>query len=461
MNKHLFLSILILTIICSFFTLIFSGCSDDSSVTLYTATPEPANVEITMENAFGTTGNGTSDPNASRSLLVVISDTHLGDQRSIDNGYGWNIKNRAPLAKFINMLTERPAVKELVIAGDMFDEWVAPMATDTFNGYGSGPEGESKFADSIASANPEVIIAIKNVIASGRKVTYVPGNHDMLLTEADLNRILPGIKQARDADGLGAYTPDWLSEAVIEHSHRYDFYNAPDTISNKAPISPQNYTNDPNAKIPPGFFVTKIATTHGYSNIIPQNDTTGATQDGLFLYWASWQGILWKLDVTEDPNEKIIKTGIDGYTDTYSINDLAPKLTKEPLLYQEIEDNWYKRQSINKVNVPINVASALLTGLWDAWCDYQSSTQYFKHDIGKRIVVFGHTHHATLGYSTNKLGQKCIYANSGTWIDKGDPTGTCVVIDYNSSNKEIITSVYQYNENEKLIKKSQGTITRL
>ena len=54
-------------------------------------------------------------------------------------------KNRAMLVNFINQLSVRPSVKELVIGGDLFDEWVVPMEDDTLNGFGSDQEGESNF----------------------------------------------------------------------------------------------------------------------------------------------------------------------------------------------------------------------------------------------------------------------------------------------------------------------------
>ena len=182
-------------------------------------------------------------------------------------------------------------------------------------------------------------------------------------------------------------------------------------------------------------------------------------EDEIFLYWASWKLILAKINPTEDPAAKIIKTGIDGYNDNYAINDLSPPTVVEPLLYQEIEDNWNERQAKNRVNVPIGVASALVTGVWDSWCDFQSFTQYFNYDVSKRIVVFGHTHHATLGLNTNKNNKQCIYANSGTWIDKGDPACTCVVIDP-SSQGSISVFVYQFTDRQTLLTLHSGAILK-
>ena len=440
--------------------LIFSGCSDDAVNYNTSPSPTPSIVEAPMDEVMGGMDDDSLLLSEPRSLIVIISDLHLGDQRSIDNGYGWIINNRSLLANFINKLVDYPAVKELVIAGDMFDEWVVPMADETLNGFGSDQEGETKFVDSIAGANSDVIDAIRSVIAAGIKVTYVPGNHDMLVTEDDINRIFPGINQERDAKGLGAYSPEDLPEVIIEHGHRYDFYNAPDALSNKIPNSPENYTDNPDAILPPGFFVTKIATTHGVTAPVPASDETLKENKGL-LYWGSWKLILSKMHIKEDANAKIIKTGIDGYKDNYAINDLAPSIFKDSLLYKNIENNWKERQNINQVNVHINVASALLSGVWDSWCDMQSSTQYFNYDTSKRIVVFGHTHHATMGYHINRHSKSCIYANSGTWVDAGNPSCTCVVIEPDTPEDGYISlKVYQFIEGETLRTLHSGVIKK-
>ena len=78
-----FLSLVMIVII-----FIFSGCSDDG--------PDyrsASSTEVSMDNALGQTNDipGPLTDN-SRSLIVIISDTHLGDQRSMDNGYGWLIR---------------------------------------------------------------------------------------------------------------------------------------------------------------------------------------------------------------------------------------------------------------------------------------------------------------------------------------------------------------------------------
>jgi len=54
-----------------------------------------------------------------------------------------------------------------------------------------------------------------------------------------------------------------------------------------------------------------------------------------------------------------------------------------------------------------------------------AKVQYFSNPAsGKRIVVFGHTHVPTMNTWISHDGKKCIYANSGTWIDNNLPFTT-------------------------------------
>ena len=77
------------------------------------------------------------------------------------------------------------------------------MKLDTFNG-----KTQLDFIKSVAFNNKPVIDAFNSIIKDGNvKVTYVPGNHDLLINSEDIQSIMPGISEARDVKGLGAYVP--------------------------------------------------------------------------------------------------------------------------------------------------------------------------------------------------------------------------------------------------------------
>ena len=401
-------------------------------------------------------------PAENRTMTIVISDVHLGDQRSIDKKYGWFNKHSATLVNFLNHLRQRPDVKELVIAGDLFDEWVAPVEYDTFDGA-----TQSGFVDAITAANGPVIDAFNGIIQEGSiKVTYVPGNHDMLAESSDIQRIFPGISQARDVKGLGAYAPSDRPELVIEHGHRYDFFNAPDPISNRSITGTASI-------LPPGFFVSKIAATSDlekgrasyYRDSLNEGYTTRESYH-YFSYWAAWRLIMTQKPVKESWDEKMIATAVDGYTAMYSIYDLIPHHEPggDPLdvtLYKGIMDTWNQRQAINKVSVPIPADVAIAAGALNPLLDEESITQYFWNiSSSKRIVVFGHTHHADLFSILNHRGQWSIYANSGTWVDNNDLSCTFVAIfpkKDNGATTDTVT-VYQYVDDDTIPKIKSAAI---
>jgi len=388
---------------------------------------------------------GIPSMNGVRSSILVISDIHLG----VDDKYAEINKNRPALISFLNQIKTSPNIKELVIAGDFLDEWFLPMNYEM-------PDSQADFFDSIAANNQGVVDAFNAIIKEGNiKVTYIPGNHDLLATEADIERIFPGINQARDsAQGLGTYIAGNHSEIAIEHGHRYNFFCAPDPISNRT------ITNSNSSITPPGYFFTRIATSSiiegrpKSANIFPEMTANkeNASQYNYYLYYQAWKAILTTLPVNEGLSDKVIKTNIDGYKTDYSINDFLPSQNASGVidvnLYKGIQDSWDQRQTINGVTVKIPIKDAILGAASPAATDEQAKKQYFNVDAAKKIVVFGHSHVARVMAMTNLNDQKTIYANTGTWIDgvKGNPVMTFVVITPAKSGSPVETvNLYQYS----------------
>ena len=394
--------------------------------------------------------SGIKALNDVRSSIVVMSDIHLG----VDDKYAEINKNRPALIDFLNQVKTSPNIKELVIAGDFLDEWFLPMSY-------AMPDSQAVFWDSIAANNQGVVNAFNAIIKEGNiKVTYIPGNHDLLVTRADIERIFPGINQARDSvQGLGTYVTGSHSEIAIEHGHRYNFFCAPDPISNKS------ITNSSSSITPPGYFFTRIATSSiiegrpKSANIFPEMTANkeNASQYNYYLYYQAWKAILLTLPVNEGLSDKVIKTNIDGYKADYSISDLLPVQNAGGVidvnLYKGIQDSWDQRQTINGVKVSIPVKDAILGAASAAATDEQAKKQYFNVDAAKKIVVFGHSHVARVMAMTNLNDQKTIYANTGTWIDgvKGSPVMTFVVITPAKSGSAIETvNLYQYSADKSI-----------
>lgn len=412
--------------------------------------------------SFGLGSEGIKDLNGERTIIICISDIHLGADLKYSefdrNGAG----NGAALTDFLTKIRQAPNVKELVIAGDLLDEWFVPSDVDTFQG-----KDQADFVARIAAAHKNVIDAFNNIIKDGKiKVTYVPGNHDLLITAADVESIMPGISQARDVKGLGTYSPADRPEIAFEHGHRYNYFCAPDPISNRA------ITNT-DSILPPGYFFTRVATSSvveridgkAVKQITPPEvklNSSDAAQTMLYYYYQSFKAILSTLPIVEGFNDKIIKTNIDGFTAAYALSDIFPYQTSAggPIdvnLFKGAESAWAERCAQNLVPVAIPVKDAILNAAYSSDLDEKSDSQYFKNSAStKRIVVFGHTHVPIIKASSNAGSRKTIYANSGTWIDHnpGNTTMHFVVITprkAGGSTAEFV-NLYTYSKD--------GTITR-
>jgi len=413
-----------------------------------------------LDYSFNLGLEGIPELDNQRTLIICISDLHLG----ADDAYSETTKNRDVLVKFLEQIRVSPNIKELVIAGDLIDEWFIPMNVDTFNG-----KTQLDFVKRLALNNKSVIDAFNNIIEDGEiKVTYVPGNHDLLITSEDIQSIMPGMSEVRDVKGLGAYTPPEFPEVIIEHGHRYNFYCAPD-YSNRS-------LTQTDTILPSGYFFTRMAT----SSIIqgrPKRDfelpnvvknDLGVVQDLYFLYYKVWIGLMTDLQVKEQFNEKVINTGIDGFTEYYALSDILPYQNSEDgyidvNLYNGSIELWDERQDKNLVPVKIPVTESILKGAFASHLDEQSNVQFFDNeDSDKKIVIFGHSHEAKVIKSFNRKEEKNIYVNSGTWVDKNRCTRTFVTVIPQKSNDSApaYVNLYQYSPEGDIKKLDSEAIIR-
>ncbi len=397
-------------------------------------------VSLSLLLSFGGIATGLADnPAQPRNQIVVISDIHLG----VDDAFAEIKQNKPMLVKFLMQLKSSQEVAELVIAGDLMDEWFLPMNYET-------PEPLSELNDAIVKNNQEIIDTVNQIIQEGNiRVTYVPGNHDMLFDEGEAERIFPGINQTRDAVGLGTYR---FSNIAVEHGHRYNIACAPDPLSNTA-------ITGGGSILPFGYFFTRIATSSimegkpASSNVFPEISPAGMddTQINYFKYFMTWKGLMTALPVTESFSDKAIKTGIDGYTQPYAISDVIPKMGEDGKLtvdlFSGIVENWQERQAINNVPSPISAGDAIVGAAEAGFTDQQAQLQYFDQDASVKVVIFGHSHIAMVTTSKNLEGDSVISANSGTWIDHqpGAPTCTYVAVTPSQDGAKTSVVLYQFN----------------
>ena len=345
--------------------------------------------------------------------VVVISDLHLG----VDDSFSETVKNKDLIAEFLERLVISD-IDELVIAGDMFDEWFVPISYEPHNDLGA-------FFEKVAENNASIVAAFEKIIQSGVVVAYVPGNHDLLLDEETLAKLIPGIVQARDVDGLGTYRTGMRSEIVIEHGHRYDTFCAPDTLSNK------EMTGDYPSFLPPGYFFTRIASTsvvEGKSapdKNLPRIEAPSkedADQLDAYTYYNIWLWAMTTFPIKADFDEKAIYVGVNGYDNSFSLSDLLPTVQDDgsisAVLYANAQRRWDEVQQNNRVAVKNPYSKATAGAIDHTFFDEQAVKQYFDLDPTVDVVVFGHSHVPLVNRYENEYDKEKVYANSGTWIDE-------------------------------------------
>ncbi|TCK62323.1 metallophosphoesterase [Seleniivibrio woodruffii] len=387
------------------------------------------------------------EPETKRSKIVVISDIHLG----IDDRYTETLENRPILIKFLQRLQRTTDVRELVIAGDFLDEWFLPVYYPSYT-------DQDQFYKDVIDNNKSVLTELKNVIDSGIKVVYVPGNHDLTLEEEILQKAIPGLVQARDGRGLGAYYTGDRNEIVIEHGHRYDVFSAPDTLTNA------ELCGNDETIMPAGYFYARYAATwvlEGRPKVIKTlpvvtnvPDSSDTDQYGAFLYYSVLKDISTRITPFEGLSQKIFDMRISGFNDSYTYLDFYPAQEADgtitaPVLFRHIQRTWAERQVLNNVKVPNSFSESVLGAVKYESFFTRAKANYLENPAENvDIVVFGHTHVPSY---RNIGGGKC-YLNSGTWIDHNvdhpETPRSFVVITTGETNS---SAVYSYGKDGSVV----------
>lgn len=347
---------------------------------------------------------GLNGGDTSRNTIVVMSDLHLCNATAAEGHYSMFTANAEAMEHFLDQILTGGEVREVIIQGDIFDEWMVPFRESPFDSS-QGITDTREFFLSVA-ANPINQPSIEKFREIARhpgiNLIYIPGNHDMLLTREVLEEIIPGIQWAGDVPGLGKYIP--VNGILMEHGHRYDFFNCPQPLVN------------PPHLLPPGYFITRF-----YAGCVSQAGSNGSVYPVMKSSWqfdAAWVLCFLELvnqyHVAVPPMDStiVLMSGIDGYTTPFSFNGAHQMYTSC------IENLWQNTQQTNGVPVPISVFVALLNSIDVGAMAYY---EYLNQSPGLntyKIVSFGHTHNPDLIVYPAGSHYTKLYANSGSWVDQ-------------------------------------------
>ncbi len=371
-----------------------------------------------------------------RTLIATISDIHCGDARATTSNYSWFHENANALAAYLEYVRTHPKIKELVIQGDLFDEWMVPYYTkpmDTIIGIKNSEDYFKAIANN--PLNKPVFDKLREIHSDGViPIIYIPGNHDMLITKEILQEIIPGIIWKSDVTGLGHYKP--VDKILMEHGHRYDFFNCPQPLVNNGHF------------LPPGYFVTRMyasglaSRTSSKSVMKPRSDIEFVTAWSLAMGYTISNFHL-NADTIPMDSAMIHMTGINGYNNIFSFDGALS------MYDANIEELWPQTQTINNVHKPMSVFLAILNGKYL----YGAAMYEYLADLygdKPRIVSWGHSHAPDIKVFPLKEYYTGIYANSGSWIDPDESsykTRTFLIINpgqWSGSELDVV-SLYQFN----------------
>lgn len=366
---------------------------------------------------------------------IFISDIHMGNQRSMEgtNPYCWFKKNVEILASFLDEQLRSADVKEVVILGDLFDQWVIPTNVAPLNSY----------ADICSNpVNAPVIKMLQDLAGSKEvKLSYVPGNHDMSMnaggipaTKQFLDATFPGIRFFCNSNvPLGTYSVGTLA---AEHGDRYCLFNAPDTWTAQ------------NTFLPLGYFISRM--------VAYKFSTKGMQEDYRVILEKFLKDFLKRPDFIEDllaaiardagltPDSKLKLQGIPGFnTAAYSVGDIGKR-------YQYLSKNW--DNTPGHIDLPTAIIGDIGT------LSFAASKAYF-HQMQSNvdIVIFGHTHIPTMtkipfnvldpeqSCEDGKVACRQIYANCGAWVDTAKEGCTYVETEEAAGAKRHYVRIKKYS----------------
>jgi UDP-2,3-diacylglucosamine pyrophosphatase LpxH len=330
----------------------------------------------------------------SKSKIIVLSDIHIGTNKPTV----WYQKDfHEPYLKTVlnYVIQHADSILELLLLGDIVDFWTYPP-----------DEQPPSFSDIIA-ANPNIFGLngkLSEVLtALDGNVTYVRGNHDMNITQGDLNKIQnsKGYKIKLASDDIYYPLGNGNKRIACTHGNIFTMFNAPDTSTkfNPLPVGQfvtravayqqkrtlkpgQTVADLPNQGAPNGISISDLI------QALPQLPTKTFAVTELLLNYIS--------DVTHMPLDQPIILP----------DDQTITLAEAKQLYGALWKQWVTQYGgdIDGFLAAIKAAIADANGYYMGWF-----AQKLALECGADLVVMGHTHTPISGLEKALIQ----YVNSG------------------------------------------------
>jgi UDP-2,3-diacylglucosamine pyrophosphatase LpxH len=338
-----------------------------------------------------------------RTKRIFISDVHLemkvGALPPGKHDYTWLKEDAAKdFASFLQYLNAAPDVEEVVLLGDIFDNWCCPVELQP-----------PTFSELLESQSDSAVVAQLKALAANQdvRVMYLPGNHDMGMTREVLADAFPGLTFGGSTPGLGQYRS---SRLLAEHGSAYGMFNAPDPY------------NSPKSGLPLGHFITRVVTTRTYNTGTAMQPVTTAIHGLADLFGPDELGGAVLDGVLDDANLPLstpimmpMSYGPGAATTAQAVKDK----------YNDIYGQWTKYRG----------PAAAFNGVLAEIKRLGLTAENVCANGDVNVVIFGHSHDPRLDRLSTFLGRDFIYANCGAWCESDKPR-TYIEVERDRDNRE-------------------------
>jgi len=350
---------------------------------------------------------------------VFVSDIHMNAGRFCQcdgkHPYEWlSQKEVDRFAAFLRYLNGSTNIEEVIFIGDLMDNWTYRV-----------DELPPTFDDIIkAPINAEVVGLLKEMCARETpRVIYLPGNHDMGITKATVDKYFEGMIFGGDAKHNSVFR---TSRLRAEHGSAHAMFNAPDPI------------NNPGSRLPLGYFISRVQATREY-NTGDRSRHYWTYADDLLemlgpqrLAQSVFEGVLEEAGLPEDTPFKM-----SGSEENPICITAARVKEKYACLYDQWEQHYGPGVAFKAVFAEIG----WLGRIADKLCKNQ----------GTNVVVFGHSHDWELD-KDSVFCEERVYANCGAWCDEDKPCTFVETQKDDQKHRRVVRVVDWNNGSPKLAK---------
>lgn len=321
--------------------------------------------------------------------IYILSDIHIGDN-SPTCWYQQKYHEPYLITALEYILSNASVVQELILMGDLVDFWTYP------------PHQQPPSFQEIINANPNILGPngkLNQVLTALQgRVSYVNGNHDISLTQSDLNLLNnPQHYQITKRDDF--YYPLAPDNTILcTHGHTFTFFNAPDTLTS--------------LKMPVGHFVTRAVAYMMHNKLQPGQTVADISDDG-----APGFNLIALLNA--NPNHSLphalleyvrVQTGIPLTESVVLPDGSAITYGDAEKLYDGLWKQWVAEGSA----ATGNPNDGILYAFKAVYADYDGTympwfAQSAAFQNGASLVATGHTHFPKRGLQNSLIN----YVNSG------------------------------------------------